>query len=325
MTLKTIAYTVLLMLISVSIHAAKLDEYQVEIVIFKQKNISVSESETFEKTVLIPNNQNSLSLPNFELPKTAAKAPLLNNNIKKVNYDVITAIHPASVSLIQLGGVKRSINRSSHYKILSHIAWRQLGLDNKKAKKIRITYGKAFVVMQNKVDDDVANIAIDYKHLLKQWKKYKKEHNIPKKESSFYNDDSPLNEAVIPIDLLNYIKSINLVAHVVYPLDGTIKVVRTRYLHMHTDLIWTVVLPKKIEPTNEETLLVKDDFNLAIANLKQELEEKPNSFIETLEKLNLQSYAFKAHRKMRSKKQHYIDHPKLGIATIIMPVIIDKK
>ena len=79
--------------------------------------------------------------------------------------------------------------------------------------------------------------------------------------------------------------------HPVNELDGTIKVVLGRYLHVFTDLVYR-------RPFNVKAAAGPDmpgqDFVLA-------------------------DFTLQAHRKMRSKKLHYIDHPLFGILVEIHP------
>ena len=73
----------------------------------------------------------------------------------------------------------------------------------------------------------------------------------------------------------------------VYPLDGTITVALSRFLHIYTDLALT------------KTGLSNSGYNL-------------------------QSFILKSHRRMRSRVLHYIDHPKIGMLVLITPVEHDE-
>ena len=332
MTIKTIRYLILLMLISVNSFAYDLDQYQVEILLFKQKSISANETEVFKEGVSIPDIKNSLEIPLDETEDTAIQK--IKNSVNKISkqfeYLEKTEIHPKKIELMQLDAMQNNIKRSSYYHLLLHTAWRQLGLDNEHAIKVRITDGAPFVVIKNTVNSDIPNIAIDYHYLLQEWDKYyqaqSNNQNIKQENEKLATiEDEPSDEIPsLPEELFSYLRNINLQADIVYPLDGTIKVVRTRYLHMYVDLLWTVKRPKEIKAKNEdEEIILEKEFNLTADD--EALDEKPDAFIASLETLNLQSYPFKAHRKMRSKKQHYIDHPKIGLVTIIMPVLSEEK
>ena len=79
--------------------------------------------------------------------------------------------------------------------------------------------------------------------------------------------------------------------HPVNELDGTIKVVLGRYLHVYTDLAYR--RPFSLSSIAGESALGRDRV--------------------------LADFAIKTHRKMRSKQLHYIDHPLLGILVEIRP------
>ncbi len=79
--------------------------------------------------------------------------------------------------------------------------------------------------------------------------------------------------------------------HPVNELDGTVKVVLGRYLHVYTDLAYR--RPFSINSFAEGNALGRDRV--------------------------LADFAVKTHRKMRSKQLHYLDHPLLGILVEIRP------
>ena len=78
-------------------------------------------------------------------------------------------------------------------------------------------------------------------------------------------------------------------------LSGTVKIVLARYLHFYGDLEYQQ-LNKANDENNGEA-------------------EQNDGFMPTNN-----SYAFKSHRRMRSKELHYIDHPLVGILIQINPV-----
>jgi hypothetical protein len=81
-------------------------------------------------------------------------------------------------------------------------------------------------------------------------------------------------------------------------LDGSVKLVLGRYLHIYTDLIYRK--PVIVERLDEET---------------QELTET-----RTLFDIPIQS-----HRRMRSRELHYIDHPMAGILIEVTPLETEKE
>ena len=77
--------------------------------------------------------------------------------------------------------------------------------------------------------------------------------------------------------------------HPVNELDGTVKIVLGRFLHLYTDLVY-----RKVFAISSGDALGRNHV--------------------------LADFPVKSHRKMRSKTLHYIDHPYLGILIEIRPV-----
>jgi len=89
----------------------------------------------------------------------------------------------------------------------------------------------------------------------------------------------------------NYSDQNSVINQPVNEVDGTIKVVLGRYLHVYTDLAYR--RPFNISVDSEDNPLGREHI--------------------------LADFAIKSHRKMRSKELHYIDHPLLGILVEIRP------
>ncbi len=75
-------------------------------------------------------------------------------------------------------------------------------------------------------------------------------------------------------------------------VDGTVKVVLGRYLHVYTDLIFREPIMGEIEQSDGQ---VRHTTYLA-------------------------DYRIRTHRRMRSQELHYLDHPLLGILVEITPI-----
>lgn len=81
--------------------------------------------------------------------------------------------------------------------------------------------------------------------------------------------------------------------HAISELDGTVKVVLGRYLHVFTDLVYRRPVDKN---TGAEPVTDVSGNDRVLAD-----------------------FPLKIHRKMRSKELHYIDHPLFGILVEIRP------
>lgn len=93
-------------------------------------------------------------------------------------------------------------------------------------------------------------------------------------------------------DQFNYSDQNPIAPQPINEIDGTVKIVLGRYLHVYTDLAYR--RPINISVDSEENPLGREQI--------------------------LADFAIKSHRKMRSKELHYIDHPLLGILIEIRPV-----
>lgn len=74
-------------------------------------------------------------------------------------------------------------------------------------------------------------------------------------------------------------------------LQGTLKLILGRYLHLHTDLLYK--RPKQSYDSTSATLRGRSNYN---------------------------EFEIKSQRKMRSNELHYIDHPLIGILVLVSPI-----
>lgn len=97
---------------------------------------------------------------------------------------------------------------------------------------------------------------------------------------------------------------------IVYEIDGTIKVVLGRYLHVYTDLLYMHPI-QQIEKsasaqqtTGFSFFSDNDPVNIEFDNILSTADQPG---------VMLHGYNFKKHRRMRSKRLHHIDHPMIGM------------
>ncbi|MDT8452185.1 MAG: CsiV family protein [Gammaproteobacteria bacterium] len=74
-------------------------------------------------------------------------------------------------------------------------------------------------------------------------------------------------------------------------LQGTLKLILGRYLHLHTDLLYK--RPKQTDDSTSATLHGRSSYD---------------------------EFEIKSQRKMRSNELHYIDHPLIGILVLVSPI-----
>jgi hypothetical protein len=96
----------------------------------------------------------------------------------------------------------------------------------------------------------------------------------------------------VPFENLDHSSTMSTTGGMAPRLEGGIKVSRSRYLHIDLDL-----LLREISPQNEVSTEYYDSLSYS-------------PFLQ---------YRMQAHRRMRSKELHYIDHPLMGVLVQITP------
>jgi len=88
-----------------------------------------------------------------------------------------------------------------------------------------------------------------------------------------------------------------------YELEGKITITLARYLHAYVDMVLRV--------PSENTIILDESNNAR---------DKPKTDDElSFTSATLNNFTFKEHRRMRSRKLHYLDHPEVGMLILITP------
>jgi len=153
-----------------------------------------------------------------------------------------------------LNDVVKKLNHSRDYKVLKHIAWQQPIADHKNAQLIKIQGGR--------------DLSLDHPERLPAYP-----------------------QASNPILAIVGNQNIDLSPPALYELEGTVKVVITRYIHVYADLI--LHLERFISHKSHQKATVNND---------------------------LIDYKIDLHKKMKSRELHYIDHPLIGIIVEATPI-----
>ncbi len=339
--------------------AEELTTYQVEMMVFEQPLYEFTDNEIFQQGVLVPDTETAREIPlqksqigmkNTTVPPQSAENDITEKNTEKdIAVEELTPDNLVSPDpgLLKLEKIRQSIEKSSSYRLISYQSWQQMGQDDQHAFNIHIAAGFPFVVIYNANDNKKQNtMAVDYSELMDQWEIYKETLPIISNTNQIADteaieeQENTKQTIKLPDDLLSYLASLGKQAKIVYELDGTVKLVRTRFLHFYTNLVWNVQLDPTInlladQPENaeeadklslvedmetEEPVIasVLDQYNESENNKEESVKE--DEFLSSLATLNIQSYPFISHRKMKSRQQHYIDHPKIGLIITVNPV-----
>ena len=261
---KLLTLTLLFFLPAVTAHA-DINEYNVEIVIFEDSANRYINSEQWPiimhpsvidlSTELV--NETSDVLPSEHpystlesLPDNEQETLLNNNSSKKINYE--DADYPESNNVIQ-------VTHDTTTMLIDHVAKlkrssRYNVLIHQSWQQIGLSYA------------DAINIQINSSDI---------ESTINKDTEIF-----TLEKQTVKLDTQKTESNI----------EGSIKLILGRYLHIHTDLLY-----KRLKNTY-----------------------RPNS--PALHSNIFDEFKIKSQRRMRSKELHYIDHPLLGILVLVSPI-----
>ncbi len=323
--------TSLIGIASLSLAAQESSErwYEVEIIVFKHKNGNFSEELWPDKEKLsLPENLNDMATQIlFPAPKNEGlletdKTP--NEAITKANHNLEnTPKAPIPFGLLsgdelQLKELHLALSKSSQYKTLTHLTWRQPVQDKNHAAWVRIVGG-----VDHSENFDLAGSS-------KYQQKLMREAGL----SSGFNQilltqekpaDSAVNNAIDP-------NNTNTPQFIAVPeLDGAIQVYVGRYLHVNTHLYLREPGQKEVDVSALNSSLSSSLLNMTKDgvidsnfesgfNWSYQPTDMFNTNQENTVKVDqLLDYAMKQSRRIYSGDIHYFDHPLFGLIIQVRP------
>lgn len=271
--------------------------YDVELLVFKHAKAEHFLTEQWPTSWTIPNVDNSLDPLN------------ISQNFKKyfdkMNRDELT-----------LAGAFKALEDSSRYQVLAYRNWKQVGLNKEQAINVRINAGQKYLKLPNNTAFSNRTLTINTTEI---------------KTGALFEPVLDTEGTVIRYRIPQY----SLAADdtqpedIVYQLDGNIKIILSRFLHIYADLLLMepVKLTQEKSPSNnvnESTgtgIIEETRSNLDITETQKTI--TPNTYKLSLASANdyttLHGFNIKDHRRMRSGELHHLDHPLLGIMIKISP------
>ncbi|HEY3486626.1 MAG TPA: CsiV family protein, partial [Gammaproteobacteria bacterium] len=206
-------------------------------------------------------------------------------DLDRIDTRFANDFQPLPADAKTFGGMVEKIQKSTRFEILSSIAWRQRGLDKEQAVGVHIHAGRKYT----------PQAALD---IAAPFGVFEPSFN-PEVLIRKYNETVATNDPLL------------------YELEGEIKIVLSRYLHVYTDLL--LLKPVTLTPADEEVTTG------SVAELLPATEKPlPAYRITWADKLGatetLYGINIKSHRRMRSGELHHLDHPLLGILIQVKPV-----
>jgi hypothetical protein len=193
------------------------------------------------------------------------------------------------------GGMLEKLEKSVRYEFLNSSAWRQRGLSREQAVGVRVRAGRAYVPQTPIMID--ADFGLFEEGFVEQ---------------GFSRD----------VTIRRYVETQAKSGPVLHELEGEIKIVLSRYLHVYTDLL--LLKPVTLTPAQAESRrtprgLAAGGAHNPISAYTIDWTKPAAGAILADENNTLYGFNIKAHRRMRSGELHYLDHPLLGILIQIKP------
>lgn len=232
-----------------------------------------------------------------ELPSTAQPSPAL---------EVWVPFLLRTEAEFKLSETARRLNRSGRYRVLSHTAWRQALERGGPGTPVHIHSEIGDIETYRRLSrpdlDENAPLG----------------SNVATFEMIQPAGDEAVNGSAVPGEIQATALFPTLdqqPRQIEFPLDGTVTIRLSRYLHIEADMIWhrsealAETTPAETPPPTEQSPEVEP------------IEITQNGApLATEQTMVVRGYRLQESRRMRSKELHYLDHPVYGILALITPV-----
>lgn len=268
---------------------AQTNAYDVEIVVFEHLDSAAGESERWRPEVVVPPIENATG---FEV--SAPRGERLR--------ELPDGFEQLGPEQAQLGGAVKRLEDSNRYRVLRHSIWRQPALGKDEAVALRFEAGEPTTVQIPASAYPAGPIEADSEPAGASGQQNEAASGTtPRANPQTYMLDTPFGLGTLAPPLRDA---------EVLPLDGTVKLVVSRYLHLYTDLYYTTA----VEWTDGAPDARANAGRAAAAGtaVPPRVTRGPNGQA-------MLSYGFHQERRMRSGELHYLDHPVLGLLVKITP------
>jgi hypothetical protein len=261
------------------------ERYEVEVVIFEQAPGGGPSGERWPAQVAVPDFKRARALNTGAAGARRALAPSPD------------AFAPLSLAEARLAGAVQRLENSSRYQLLRHLRWRQPALEPGESVPIRVNAGRTLRIRSPQAAIERPAPAAGNSEA------------TTAKEAEDAEDDPPSDASEVDAGTRAGLRTAEgnqqapqMESVAVQPLDGTIELVVSRYLHVHADLYYTTDIAW-------DRALVAG-YNSAQT---QPIARGPDG-------QSMLSFPLRQQRRMRSGELHYLDHPVLGLLVLVTPV-----
>ncbi|MDX1595302.1 MAG: CsiV family protein [Gammaproteobacteria bacterium] len=321
--------------------------YDVEIVILENTDISAGERERWQARVTVPEVEGAIAFePRSELARMARRERLA---------ETPEGFEPLPPEQLKLGGAIQKLEESEQFRVLRHIAWRQPAVDREQSLPVRAYHGEPVTV----------RVPItDFEELYAMEQMAAELAAAEAEEAEEGEADGEMAESVADEDATTEAEAADtaetrtsergefaagtvedagsartfgagpmfqsrvrpLLRPVeIHPLDGTVRVVVSRYLHVYTNLYYTTPVQWTVMPgmggqrrSDEEETGDQQGENTDAGAMEPAYNAPTGGAGLPSVALGpdgnaMLSYPFVQHRRMRSGELHYLDHPVIGM------------
>ena len=266
------------------LQAAQNDEeeikiYDIEIIVYK--NLKVPKNVEYVLPISLPDKEDIL----FDVSSPAS-----------VELGAEMSFELVPENEFRLADTVLKINKSSRYELLTHLVWRQPGLERSKAIPVWLkggrVFGPEFISIDNEITVNTPEATVDTSL------ETESQEDLSSIEESGTQFPSATSFALDPEeDELSVGETKNTQPDdnsSLYELEGKITVALSRYLHVHSDLILRRPQVEAGSSTSASSLASTRVLN---------------------------NHNLKEHRRMRSKELHFLDNPEFAMLILITPYV----
>ena len=288
---------------SASVEESTVTWYDIELIVFR--NLETRTTETWPPDAGVPAVEGVRAL--FPSPAVMTDEAQVAANVEQAEtYPGAPVPYvPLEESAYQLNGVYASLQRSSLYEPVLHVAWTQPPLPREQSPHLRVTLPDALAPQEA---EDLPNAVDTGEPLLGRAEENPSPESVPEFASP---DDGPF---------------------IARPLDGVVQLSVAHYLHLDVDLVYlpddlnTNVLDGDVQAATrewtEEERLEREQRRRAIMEALGRgditLEEAEILALEP-ERAVFEGFRLDQFRRVRSRELNYFDHPAYGVIVMVTP------
>lgn len=311
----------LLLLCALAAPARAQTFYDVEIIVFEQLDTRASEQERWRPRVVLPELEGATA---FE------RGGLRADELRSLPQGFQAL--PAERSRLQ--DELARLEESEHYRVLRHLLWRQPALEDEEAVALRVRAGEPRTIRVPAAEStaepaDGAGMdgagrgygATDA--AARESGRGEAGDGAPEGPASSGATVTALDDSSVrpagPFGGGTLVPRTREVQ--AYPLDGTVRLVVSRYLHVHTDLHFTTPVEWLDEAAASAVTMpgagapdTPGDARAGVAGAAT-----APRIARDADGQAMLSYPFVQRRRMRSNELHYLDHPVLGMLVWVTP------